>query len=90
SSLNLVNPIQRDTATIPKLGWLKIRFTVDNPGVWPMHCHIDWHLSIGMLAQFVEFPKAAREAFDKKAPFEWCESCTAAKNPTQYCANKIR
>lgn len=29
-------------------GWTVIRFVANNPGIWPMHCHIDWHLSLGM------------------------------------------
>lgn len=26
----------------------------DNPGVWPLHCHIAWHLSTGMFASMME------------------------------------
>ena len=43
SALNLVDPPLRDTATLPKAGWLVFRFLANNPGVWPLHCHIMWH-----------------------------------------------
>ncbi|KAF0433431.1 multicopper oxidase [Gigaspora margarita] len=49
-------PIQRDTVTVPPKGIVKIRFQVDNPGVWACHCHIEWHVEVGMMAQFVELP----------------------------------
>ncbi|RIA85487.1 multicopper oxidase [Glomus cerebriforme] len=87
-SLNEVNPIQRDTLTVPSRGWAQIRFVVNNPGVWPMHCHIDWHLGVGMLAQFVELGRSdAAKIFTKgenKPPKEWCEACP--KHAEGYCA----
>ncbi|RIB08213.1 Multicopper oxidase [Gigaspora rosea] len=56
SSYNTVDPPIRDTTVVPAHGWSTIRFTIDNPGVWVFHCHIEWHIEIGMLAQFVELP----------------------------------
>ncbi|CAG8757040.1 7393_t:CDS:2, partial [Gigaspora rosea] len=49
-------PISRDTVTVPPKGTATIRFKVDNPGVWAFHCHIEWHVEVGMMAQFVELP----------------------------------
>lgn len=40
SGLKFVNPIRRDTATLPAGGWLVVAFPSDNPGAWLMHCHI--------------------------------------------------
>ena len=37
-------PILRDVVSIPPLGWAIIRFTANNPGVWLIHCHNDWHM----------------------------------------------
>nr|BAA85185.1 bilirubin oxidase [Pleurotus ostreatus]BAC65099.1 laccase [Pleurotus ostreatus] len=31
-----------------------IRFVTDNPGPWFLHCHIDWHLEIGLAVVFAE------------------------------------
>jgi hypothetical protein len=29
-------------------GWVVIQFKADNPGLWYLHCHISWHLFLGM------------------------------------------
>ncbi|KAF1930904.1 multicopper oxidase [Didymella exigua CBS 183.55] len=54
SSLNLNNPLRRDTTTMPVSGYLVIAFPADNPGTWVMHCHIAWHASQGLALQFLE------------------------------------
>jgi len=46
--LNVVNPIERDTFTLPHDGWVTIRMLANNPGVWLLHCHITWHMQMGM------------------------------------------
>ena len=38
----------RDTVSIPPSGWVKLRVIASNPGVWLLHCHIDWHMSAGL------------------------------------------
>ncbi|KAF4319986.1 hypothetical protein G195_005916 [Phytophthora kernoviae 00238/432] len=64
----LEGPMLRDVYTVPpcntddtnsclNVGYLILRFTADNPGVWMMHCHIDWHMNIGMAMVFVEAAK---------------------------------
>lgn len=50
-AMNFENPVLRDTVNIPGFGWAVIRFVVDNPGVWPFHCHIGWHMEAGLLLQ---------------------------------------
>ncbi|KAL6641655.1 hypothetical protein ACP70R_019836 [Stipagrostis hirtigluma subsp. patula] len=50
---NLVDPPVRNTALVPGLGWLAVRFVADNPGLWYMHCHYEFHLSMGMIAIFI-------------------------------------
>ncbi|GES72658.1 multicopper oxidase [Rhizophagus clarus] len=50
------NPIIRDTVTVPGNGYLVIRFISDNPGIWAFHCHIEWHVELGMVMQLVELP----------------------------------
>ena len=39
------NPVRRDTVTVAPVGLTSIRFRVDNPGVWLLHCHVDWFVS---------------------------------------------
>ncbi|KAK5119386.1 hypothetical protein LTR85_007742 [Meristemomyces frigidus] len=47
SVVNPSNPMRRDTIIIPPYGYAALQFELDNPGVWPFHCHIAWHLSGG-------------------------------------------
>lgn len=50
------NPIRRDTVHVAGGGAATIRFVADNPGVWLLHCHIEWHLEAGLALQFIEAP----------------------------------
>ncbi|KAJ9627066.1 hypothetical protein H2203_003527 [Taxawa tesnikishii (nom. ined.)] len=53
NSLDLSNPLRRDTASVEAFGWILIRFVADNPGAWAFHCHISWHTEAGLLMQFL-------------------------------------
>jgi len=70
--LNLNNPLRRDTLTIGTNSWAIIRLVTDTPGVWPLHCHLGWHLSAGKLALIVVRPDEVRK-FQK--PAEWLGLC---------------
>jgi laccase len=50
---NHVNPPVKNTVLVPNLGWIAVRFVANNPGVWFMHCHYEFHLSMGMAAVFI-------------------------------------
>ncbi|KAJ9675832.1 hypothetical protein PVL29_024668 [Vitis rotundifolia] len=50
---NLVDPPERNTITVPKNGWVALRFLANNPGVWLWHCHFDRHLIWGMDTAFI-------------------------------------
>lgn len=52
-SLDLSNPLRRDTASVEGFGWILIRLIADNPGAWPLHCHVSWHAEAGLLMQFL-------------------------------------
>ncbi|POM76530.1 Hypothetical protein PHPALM_6211 [Phytophthora palmivora] len=65
SGLKLEGAMTRDVYTVPPctydasgacidVGYLVLRFTADNPGVWILHCHIDWHMDAGLSMIFVE------------------------------------
>ena len=67
ASYNLNNPPRRDTVTVlacssssggscSNFGYVVLRFVADNPGVWFFHCHIDWHLMMGLAMTIVESP----------------------------------
>ncbi|KEF57808.1 uncharacterized protein A1O9_05728 [Exophiala aquamarina CBS 119918] len=55
-TLRYKNPPRRDVAMLPASGYLVIAFITDNPGAWLMHCHIAWHIGLGLGAQFLEEP----------------------------------
>ena len=45
---------KKDTVIVPYGGYAVIRFTVDNPGWWFLHCHIEIHQLEGMSAVIKE------------------------------------
>ncbi|KAH8102709.1 laccase [Cristinia sonorae] len=52
---NYEAPIWRDTVNIGDVGEsVTLRFKTDNPGPWLFHCHIDWHLELGLAVVFAE------------------------------------
>jgi iron transport multicopper oxidase len=55
------NPMRRDTVQIPSMNSATLRVVADNPGVWLLHCHIEWHLEVGLAIQFVEAPLVMQE-----------------------------
>ncbi|KAF0358077.1 multicopper oxidase [Gigaspora margarita] len=77
NSLNTKDPIQRDTATIPAGGWAILRFVSNNPGVWGFHCHIEWHVASGLVAQFVTQPDQIKRL---NPPDEWKALCPNSFN----------
>ncbi len=56
-TMNLSNPLRRDTASAGAFGWILIRLVTDNPGLWAFHCHISWHTEAGLLMQFLTRPQ---------------------------------
>ncbi|KAI7081779.1 hypothetical protein KC352_g41280 [Hortaea werneckii] len=70
ASLDLSNPLRRDTASVEGFGWLLLRVVADNPGAWAFHCHLGWHTEAGLLMQLltrmdklggIEVPESNRE-----------------------------
>lgn len=51
-----LNPQRRDVQILPIGGYLVMQITADNPGVWPLHCHIAWHVSAGFYVTVMERP----------------------------------
>ena len=40
----------RDTVLVPPKSTVTVAFDADNPGTWYVHCHVLWHLAVGMAA----------------------------------------
>ncbi|KAF1940719.1 laccase precursor [Clathrospora elynae] len=54
ASLRFTNPPRRDVTMLKGGGWLVIAYPTDNPGAWLMHCHIAFHVGMGLSVQFLE------------------------------------
>ena len=50
--VQLVRPAQ--DANTP--AYIVLEWQQDNPGVWPLHCHIAWHVSAGLYVNVLERP----------------------------------
>jgi FtsP/CotA-like multicopper oxidase with cupredoxin domain len=46
--LNFNRPPRKNTVVVPAGGFAVVRFRVDNPGMWHLHCHMADHLASGM------------------------------------------
>ncbi|GMH12335.1 hypothetical protein Nepgr_014176 [Nepenthes gracilis] len=53
ANFNLIDPPSRNTISTPPGGWVAIRFVADNPGIWLMHCHLEFHVSWGFAMSFL-------------------------------------
>ncbi|KAA8534111.1 hypothetical protein F0562_031696 [Nyssa sinensis] len=53
NKFNLVDPVERNTISVPTGGWTAIRFRADNPGVWFLHCHLEVHTTWGLKMAFL-------------------------------------
>jgi iron transport multicopper oxidase len=50
-------PMRRDVIAVNAGSYVVIRFQADNPGVWLFHCHIEWHVIMGLTATIIEAPE---------------------------------
>jgi FtsP/CotA-like multicopper oxidase with cupredoxin domain len=67
------NPQRRDVFQVRPNGHLVMQFdAASNPGVWPFHCHIAWHVSGGFSVQFLAKPDGVKKL---KVPGEVKETC---------------
>ncbi|KAG5725324.1 Laccase [Termitomyces sp. T112] len=79
---NWVNPARRDTVpTGFDTNLTVIRFFTDNSGPWFLHCHIDWHIPLGLAIVFAEDPEGTL-AHLKPPPPSYDKICPAFSNYT--------
>jgi FtsP/CotA-like multicopper oxidase with cupredoxin domain len=95
SIVNSGNTIRRDvhqlqnarnvTGTVEP-SFMVLQFEQDNPGAWPLHCHLAWHVSGGLFMQILERPEdILKQDFDQDV-FELCDkwdAYTAVNAPNQ-------
>ncbi|KAF7334268.1 Fet3 protein [Mycena sanguinolenta] len=78
---NQSNPLRRDTIQIESMGSATLRVVMDNPGVWFFHCHIEWHLEVGLAIQLIEAPLVAQQ-FAGNVPSFIADNCAALGLPS--------
>lgn len=71
--VNADNPQRRDTQLIRPNGYLVIQIDLDNPGMWPFHCHVAWHVSEGMNINILEQTPSVQH--DLHAPASIAQTC---------------
>ncbi|KAJ2159291.1 ferroxidase fet3 [Coemansia sp. RSA 552] len=68
------SPLKRDSIHVPQEEYAIVRFRADNPGVWNFHCHIDWHMGMGLNMVFVVGPREMQETLRvPQSVYEQCE-----------------
>ncbi|KAI1608527.1 Cupredoxin [Exophiala viscosa] len=78
--VNPSNPTRRDTmllrpadSTTGEPGYMVFQIDADNPGMWPFHCHIAWHVSGGLYMNILEQP----DKIPTNRPSALNDMCTA-------------
>ncbi|MCJ1332771.1 hypothetical protein MMC10_009465 [Thelotrema lepadinum] len=82
---NPSNPNRRDVITVEpgKIqttgeitpGYVVIGYETNNPGMWPFHCHIAWHVGAGLYVNLLEQPGALATS-DTEIPDAIPQTCT--------------
>ncbi|RNJ54585.1 hypothetical protein D7B24_009600 [Verticillium nonalfalfae] len=73
------NPPYRDTVSVMGNSHTVLRYKADNPGVYLFHCHIEWHVEMGLTATIIEAPDVLR---DMSIPQDHLEICKSEGIPT--------
>ncbi|KAF5376207.1 hypothetical protein D9615_008487 [Tricholomella constricta] len=74
TTYNYKDPVRRDTVNTGFAdGNATIRFVTDNAGPWFLHCHIDWHLELGLAVVFAE--DIANTKAENPVPAAWEKLC---------------
>ncbi|KAL9093271.1 MAG: hypothetical protein Q9165_004012 [Trypethelium subeluteriae] len=80
---NQNNPQRRDTQLLPPAqldgtpAYIVVQFDLDNPGVWPFHCHIAWHISAGLYINIIERPADINETNIPSVMAQTCRDWSA-------------
>lgn len=75
-------PMRRDTFMVAPAGYTVMRFRADNPGVWILHCHMEWHVVAGLTATMIEAPAELQKQYPDGLPAQSIANCKAQGVPT--------
>lgn len=67
--------MRRDTFVLRPQGYIVLRFKADNPGLWLLHCHIEWHVDQGLIVSMVEAPLELQKSLT--IPQDHIDACKA-------------
>lgn len=73
-------PPRRDTVAVMANSYAVLRFEATNPGVFLFHCHIEWHVEMGLTATVIEAPEFLRGMI---FPPDHIAACKAMGMPTE-------
>lgn len=54
-------PMTRDSINIPGSSYAALRIKADAPGLWLLHCHVDWHIAKGLGVVLQVLPQLSDE-----------------------------
>ncbi|KAI0009965.1 putative ferroxidase [Xylariaceae sp. FL0662B] len=72
-------PPTRDTVEIYANSYAVLRLVANNPGVFLLHCHIEWHVDMGLSATLIEAPE---KLINYKIPQDHIDACKYMGIPT--------
>jgi len=73
-------PPTRDTVMVFGESHAVLRFKANNPGVYLFHCHIEWHVEMGLTATIIEDPDTLK---GMSFPDDHIDICKAQNIPYQ-------
>jgi len=74
STWNRVDPVIKNTVTVPSYGYTVVRFNSNNPGVWLMQCQQEMQAAEGMMMVWNEAPEhhpPLPPGFDACDDYKW-------------------
>ncbi|OAA61846.1 iron transport multicopper oxidase fet3 precursor [Niveomyces insectorum RCEF 264] len=74
------NPPRRDTISINAHSYAVLRIQATRPGVFLLHCHIEWHVVMGLTATLIQAPEQLR---NMTIPADHIDNCVAQGIPYQ-------
>lgn len=73
---------QNKDCTVIEPSYIVLGYETNNPGIWPFHCHIAWHVSAGLYVNLLEQPQGIYTN-DTSIPAILPETCTTWSEFTQ-------
>ncbi|ORY65291.1 Cupredoxin [Pseudomassariella vexata] len=74
-----LTPPKRDVISVNGNSFAVLRFVANNPGIFLFHCHIEWHVEMGLTATLIEAPEKLK---NYPIPRDMLDSCSAQGIPT--------